>query len=185
MEFTSIGFDIRLSPFQSYPSADYSEWEKEEEAFFFIKNNLDISQNEYSLLDITDQETLNIVIDYVNKKFINCDLIEIKMPYIIVKSRKLKFGINSNLTNLDISCFSCCGFDICDINGLYTCFNHPEIIKIRKKYKYITKLIPKENIELALELAQYANYFDQPHRPFVVTKVFSLKHKLETEKIQK
>ena len=55
--------------------------------------------------------------------------------------------------NLDISCFSCCRFDICDINGLYTCFNHPEIIKIRKKYKYLTKLIPEENIELALELA--------------------------------
>ena len=50
---------------------------KKEEAFLFIKNNLDISQNEYSLLDITDQETLNIVIDYANKKFINCDLIEI------------------------------------------------------------------------------------------------------------
>lgn len=97
----------------------------------------------------------------------------------------MKFGINSNLTNLDISCFSYCRFDICDINRLYTCFNHPEIIKIRKKYKYLTKLIPEEDIELALELAQYANYFDQPHCPFVVTKVFSLKHKLETEKIQK
>lgn len=181
MEFLCIGFDVRVFPCQSSLSADYSEWERNEKTFSLIKCAFNIHENAYSLLEITTQKKVADVVNYINNKAIHCDLAAIEIQNDIAVSRNMKFGLNNPLNQLDLSSFVCSGLDVCDINGFYTCFNHPEILKFFLKKGKNVGLIPETDIEFALEVAQYANYIDQNHRPFVVMKVSSLKHKGQAE----
>ena len=182
MEFACIGFDVRIFPSQSYPSADYSEWERDERVFSALGSACNVLRNEYSLLTIVDQQKMREAVDYISNRATNCDLVAIEMPRNIVISHNMKFGLNNSVDDLDLSAFACCGLDVCDIDGLYSCFNHPEIVRFRCDYGENTGLIPETNIEFALEVAQYANFLDPHHRPFVITKVSSLKCKGKAEK---
>lgn len=175
MKFACVGFDLRILPCQNYPSADYSEWGRDEEMFSAIENVCGISKNEYSLLSVSNQPKLTEIAEHLTNKATNCDLVALEMPSEIVRSRNLKYGLNNPQSSLDLSDFASCGLDVCDINGLYTCFNHPEIAQFRQESDVDAGLIPEADIEFALEIVQYANYLDKCHRPFVVVRVLSFR----------
>lgn len=179
MEFACIGFDLRVSACQSYPSADYSEWDRDEEKFAAIQSALGIMTNEYSLLCVLNQLKLTEVIGHMINQSASCDLVALEMPREIIRSRNLKYGFNTPESDFDFSDFVSYGLDVCDINGLYTCFNHPEIAQFRQQNYNDVGLIPEANIELALEVAQYANYLDECHRPFVVVRVLSFRSRID------
>lgn len=171
MEFVCVGFDIRNYPCRDGYSADSSEWERNEDLYEEFLYNNKVSANEYGLLSIKDQAALRGISDWVLESSASSDLVALELPLEIVRFMDDKTGFHSSSNQLDLAEFVCRGFDVCDLNGFITLFNHPAI----ELYKNEEGLIRESKICMALEALQLANVVEPAHRPAVLVKVHTLR----------
>ncbi|WP_165673128.1 hypothetical protein [Metapseudomonas otitidis] len=170
MKFTCIGFDIKEWPPKNLIGTDETSWDSNDSAYQKISEQFNIMENEYQLLDIKDDHILDLVGKYI-KNSNDSNLVAIELPSDIVEHNNRKHGYKTGQHNFDLSPFFLLGFDVCDINGLFSILHHPEIIDLRNQ----EGIIDKNNLEKALEIVQFANVIDKKHSPFAVVKLFSLK----------
>jgi hypothetical protein len=167
MNFTCIGFDVRMWPWAGEFNVDDTGWDVNEGCYADLVEEFTLKENEYQLLEIKAQDLLWRVSDYIGKKE-SCNLVAIELPTEIVKLQDARYGFSTALTKLDLSGFACHGFDVCDFNGLFSVLHHPGLGRANNR------LIPQSQLCEALEVAQFANVLDRGHSPFVVAKIHSL-----------
>ncbi len=170
MRFSCIGFDIRQWPWDGGFNADETGWEQNEERYCEIVEKFDLKENEYQLLQINTPDLLLDISKYLKEK-IDCNLVAIEFPYDLVKLNDTRYGYDTSSQIIELSEFICRGFDVCDFNGLFSVFYHPQL----KLKRGTTSLIAKSGLLEALETMQFANFIDLDHSPFVVAQVYSLK----------
>jgi hypothetical protein len=173
MRFVCVGFGIREFPVREWPSADCSEWEADERCCTEVQARFGIVANEYGLLTVNTQQCLDDISDYILNQQASSDLVALSIPVEISRNYLRILSAKFAEPQLDLSRFHCCGLDVCDLGGLYSAFNHPEIEVFRGK----SGLIPESDTHLALEVVQLANLLNtnSSHRVNVVTKVSSLR----------
>lgn len=174
MEFTCIGFDIRVLPCEEYFSADWSEWERSDAWYQRFLSDWKLTENFYGLLDIQTPTELSRISTFVLDNLPSCDLVAISLPSDIVRFYESKFGYLPSSFVPDLSNFACLGLDICDLQGFWSILNHPLVAPCRE----VIGLIPEFKMELALEAVQLANVVERSHQPCAVTKLHALKARI-------
>lgn len=170
MKFTCIGFDIKQWPPQDLIGIDETSWESNDSVYSEVSERFNIQENEYQLLNIQDEHTLGLIIRYIESSY-DSNLVAIELPSEMVELNNDRHGYTTGQHGIDLAPLFFLGFDVCDINGLFSILHHPEIIKMRNQ----ENLIHKDGLQKALEIVRIANAIDKNHSPFAVAKLFSLK----------
>lgn len=171
MKFVCVGIDVRTFPCKGFYSADSAEWERDNSWYERLLATGIAMENEYGLLAVKDQGGLDNICKEILSASVPCDLAAVELPLEIVQSLDIKWSFQTSSTSLNLSNFTCHGFDICDFNGLITLFNNPSIAA----HRYENGLIPERELSKALEIVQLANVVEPNHRPSVLAKVYSLR----------
>ena len=168
MQFTCVGFDVREWPWSGEFNTDETGWEQNEESYASLIEQFGLRENEYQLLEILDREQLLKITEFIERKE-NCNLVAIEFPYNVVRLQDAKYGYKTAMTPIDLSSFTCRGFDVCDFNGLFSALHN------RYLGKDTSGLFTESQLIEALEFAQVANIFVREHSPYVVAKIYTLK----------
>lgn len=168
MKFVCVGIDVRQWPWSGELNVDETGWDQNEEGYALLKKEFDLQENEYQLLRVQTQQRLIEVSNFIAKRD-DCNLVAIEFPVELVKLQDERYGYDTASTKLDLSDFTCRGYDVCDLDGLFSALHNPNL------GRRSSRLIPELKLLLALELAQLANALDPGHCPSVVAKVYTLK----------
>ena len=164
--YSCIGFDIRQWPRDSALSVEEAYWEQNSEVYAEVMQKFSLKENEYQLLSVPTQEQLLQVKNHL-KKSQDCRLICIELFVQVVKAYDKRFGFNTSEIKLSLDDFKPLGFDVCDINGLFTLL-YDERISVNLNG---VGLISTSHVNEALQLAQVANIIVPEHAPAVVARL--------------
>lgn len=170
IRFTCIGFDVKQWPPRDLVGIDETSWESNSIVYSEIVESFNVSENEYQLLDIQDARTFELVGDYI-KSCLDGNLVAVELPTSIVELNNSRYGYTTGLRSVDLSSLYFLGFDVCDMNGLFSILHHSSVVNMRSR----KGLIHRDELQKALEVVQIANILDKGHSPFVVAKLLSLK----------
>jgi len=170
LKFKCIGFDTRIWPWGGAFNTDETGWEINENRNEEIKSKFDVIENAFQLINIENSKKFKMIREYVLKNS-DCNLVSISVMQDIVDLfyEKIKSSPPNNYLNIDDWKFR--GYDICDINGLFSVLHHPKIIKSRDG----NQLFGENEVVDALQMVQFANLLEPQHMPFVVAKIHTLK----------
>lgn len=168
--FQCLGFDVKVWPWLGSYNVDNSGWERSEADYEVVCSKFKLKENEYGLLEIESNERFHEIQQFV-ARLQNSNLIAIEIDHRIIEIHDNRYGFDTSMKVLDLSDLLRRGFDICDVNGLFSVLYHPAVILERGA----AHLFDCSEYVEALELAQLANFLDKGHSPFAVARVSTLK----------
>ncbi|WP_220812373.1 hypothetical protein [Pseudomonas paralcaligenes] len=173
MTFTCIGYDIKFWPPGDVIGIDQTSWETHEFIYDEVMKKFNLQENEYQLINIPDEQSLLLLCEYIGEHR-DSDLVAVEIPCAIANLNSERSGYTAALGNAVPRGMNSLGYDVCDINGLFSALHHPRIISSRKT----NNIIRNDYVE-ALEVALMANFIDKDHSPYCVARILSLKGLLD------
>jgi hypothetical protein len=156
-----IGYDIRVWPPESVCTADSNEWCVHEDVYTKAKNLLATYENEFRLLQITDEDKLLRLVEIVRNSPGSC-LVAFEIFHSTAEVIRKAWGWPVYENTKGTFGWSLLGYDVCEISSLYSVLQMGVISDN-------TNSLFKEGEEFAaLDLVQSANILVPSHSPFFV-----------------
>jgi hypothetical protein len=167
-EFIFIGFNIRVWPSVGDFNVDDTGWDINYEIMDVVEKKYCVQKNEYQLLmpenSLTMQDVSNFVLGIES-----ANVAAVKIPTQVVRFLDRQRGYKTSENNINLSGYIPRGFDICDIDGLFSVLHNPDLGRSK------SSLFPVDGYLPALEFANFANIADRSHAPYILAEISTLK----------
>lgn len=168
MEFSLVGFDVRVWPWVTGLSVEEAEWNVHEEVYEELMVRFSLDENEYQLLEISNTQRLNNICTYLSERH-DCSLVAIELPTEIVNAMDKRYGFDTSSIKLDLSGLKPCGLDVCDYDGFFSALRYPQVLPPD------TGLLPVSQIKEAYRLVELADRLIPQHSPHTVARISALR----------
>lgn len=169
MTYCCVGFDVRVWPCNGILSVGDSGWSRNKDIYDQLRDEFDITENYYQILQIESQEILRSVQERI-LKYEFCNLIAIHLPCSIALLNERKYGYPL-ADGISLVNFKSLGVDVADVNGFYSVLSNEIIRNFRKS----SNLILEDDVIEIFEVVQLAGFVDGNHAPYCAVKISSLK----------
>jgi len=169
MDYSCVGFDIRIWPCEGVLSSESSCWEQDYVVYNDLKLKFDLKENFYQLLEVKDEGIFCLIKNLISR-IESCNLIAICIPKSIALLNNERFGYPAGYS-LDLSDFFTMGVDVGDVDGFFSVLQHPRI----EKHRGSKNILSQDDFSGILDVVQLAGFIDENHAPYCAIKIMSLK----------
>lgn len=167
--FTCAGFRVKKWPWIEGFHVD-SSWDDVEDIVDDVLPSNGVFANEMGLLEFTKENSYRRLLDFAKGNplinIIAVGIADVSYSYLQEVGR-----VGAGLSLFDSSEYSLLGYDLIDAHGLFTCLNHPVLLRKRRT----EEIFPANEMSLAQNYQELASYVARDHAPYFLAAVFSLK----------
>lgn len=168
IEFISIGFDVKVWPWNGPMTPDETGWEQNDAVRTKLEKEFAVVENEYQVLTIDDCGEFLTIVEIIRKRS-DANILVVRFPKSKVKAHDEYYGYTTSETELPLFDFAFRGYDVCDFDGLFSVLFHPELMVEKNAHGLIA------NLDQAIELIDIADRINIKHKPHVVAEILTLK----------